>query len=99
MAVTKDERGFSLYPAYREFLLRLSDAERGQLLMALFDFHEGVDTSSRLSDGARMAFAFISGRMTEDARRYRKRCEANRENASKRWPVRESTQDDAEEDG
>ncbi len=99
MAVTKEEKGFCLYPAYREFFSRLPDAEKGQLLMALFDFYEGLDTSSRLSDGAKMAYAIISSRMAEDMRRYRKRCETNRENANKRWPVREGGSDDAKEDG
>ncbi len=100
MAVTKEEKGFCMYPAYRDFLIALSDSDRGQLLMSLFDFYDGVDTSRRLPDGARMAFVMIAGRMQQDMARYQKRCKTNQENASKRWPVRTPEEtDDSEEDG
>lgn len=88
MATAREIKGFSMYPCYRDSLARLSDADRGKLLLSLFDYYEGVDTSHQLSDGARMAFAFISARMDSDMEKYRKRCATNRENAEKRWPVR-----------
>ncbi len=100
MAITKDEKGFCMYPCYRSFLLGLSDEDKGKLLMALFDYYDGVDTSSSLSDGAKMAFVFISRQMKEDMARYEKRCKTNRENAAKRWPVRQNEESTAgEEDG
>jgi len=91
MATTKDVKdikGFCMYPFYRDSLARLSDCDRGQLLLCLFDFWEGVDTSGTLSPAAQMAFAFITDRMEKDLDRYRARCRINRENAAKRWPVR-----------
>ncbi len=86
MSNAKDVRGFSLYPAYRDFLTLLSDGERGQLLMALFDYYEGVNTSDALSPQGQMAFAFIAGRMEQDKERDLHRCQVNRANAAKRWP-------------
>lgn len=77
-----------MYPTYRASLALLSDDERGKLLMSLFDYYDGRDTSGNLPPAAQMALAFISARMEQDRSLYRSRCETNRENASKRWPVR-----------
>ena len=88
MSYAKDVRGFSMYPTYRASLALLSDDERGKLLMSLFDYDDGQDTSGNLPPAAQMAFAFITARMEQDKSLYRNRCEINRENAAKRWPVR-----------
>jgi hypothetical protein len=86
MSSTKDVKGFSLYPAYRDSLALLSDSDRGQLLMALFDYYDGTDTSASLTPPAQMAFAFIAPRMEADRDRVLRRSQVNRENATKRWP-------------
>ena len=101
MSYAKDIKGFSMYPTYRASLALLDDCERGQLLMSLFDYYDGRDTSSALPPAAQMAFAFISARMEQDKLLYESRCQTNRENASKRWPVRDSAKggSDGEEDG
>lgn len=48
MSYAKDVRGFSMYPTYRASLALLSDDERGKLLMSLFDYDDGQDTSGNL---------------------------------------------------
>lgn len=88
MSYAKDIKGFSMYPTYRASLALLSDTERGQLLMSLFDYYDGQDTSDTLPPAAQMAFTFISARMEQDKTLYQSRCQTNRENAAKRWPVR-----------
>lgn len=88
MSRAQDLKGFAMYPTYRASLALLSDDERGKLLMSLFDYYEGRDTSAGLPPAAQMAFTFISARMEQDKTLYRSRCEVNRENAAKRWPVR-----------
>lgn len=100
MSYSKDVKGFCLYPNYREFLTLLSDGDRGQLLMSLFDYYDGYDTSASLTPQTQMAYAFITSRMGEDLDRSRRRSEVNRENASKRWPVRTPKENaDETEDG
>lgn len=100
MSYSKDVKGFCLYPNYREFLTLLSDGDRGQLLMSLFDYYDGYDTSASLTPQTQMAYAFITSRMGEDLDRTRRRSQINRENASKRWPLRTPKEgEDSEEDG
>ena len=97
MSGAKAVKGFSLYPSYREFLTLLSDTDRGQLLMCLFDYYDGINSSSVLSPQAQMAFTFISARIEQDKGRAAHRSQINRENASKRWPRREDEATDAED--
>ena len=68
--------------------------------MSLFDFYDGYDTSATLTPQTQMAYAFITSRMGEDLDRTRRRSEINRENASKRWPLRTPKESaDETEDG
>ena len=68
--------------------------------MSLFDYYDGYDTSASLTPQTQMAYAFITSRMGEDLDRSRRRSEVNRENASKRWPVRTPKENaDETEDG
>ncbi len=99
MSNLKNVTGFTLYPTDRMSLARLSDGDRGRLLLVLFDFFEGVDTSETLPPEAQMAFAFLSARLAEEARRQNHRREVNRSNAARRWSVREGGSAAAEEDG
>ncbi|MBQ4324418.1 MAG: hypothetical protein IJC29_01355 [Clostridia bacterium] len=96
MSSAKTVKGFSLYPSYREFLALLSDTDRGQLLMCLFDYYDGVNSSSALSPQAQMAFTFISTRMEQDKGRAAHRSQINRENAAKRWPRQSEEEGDGE---
>ncbi len=90
MSNVKDVMGLTLYQTDRLSLALLSDTDRGQLLISLFDFLDGVDTSERLTPQTQIAYAFISARMSDDVSRRRYRSEVNRENAAKRWSRRES---------
>ncbi len=100
MSHAKDVSCFRLYSSYRDSLALLSDSDRGQLLMSLFDYADGADTSSTLTPPAQMAFAFIAARMGSELDRSRHRSEVNRANAAKRWPLRTPREgEDAAEDG
>ncbi len=100
MSAVKDVMGLTLYPTDRMSLAMLSDNDRGRLLLTLFDYYDGVDTSSTLTPQAQMAFAFISARMKEQMDRQEHRRMVNRTNAAKRWSVREGTKNAGrEEDG
>ena len=75
----ESKKGFVLYYDYRNHLALLSDEERGQLLMELFDYSES-GKESNLKGAALMAFSFIQAQMDRDMAKYaetvRKRREA-----------------------
>ena len=59
----------ALYYTYRDQLVALSDAERGQLLIALLDYAK--DGSVPVFEGAlQMAFLFIKSQIDRDSARY-----------------------------
>ncbi|WNX85945.1 DUF6291 domain-containing protein [Agathobaculum sp. NTUH-O15-33] len=75
-------KAFMLYFDYREHLELLTDAERGALLTALFEYAEH-GRESELAGAAKMAFSFIRAQLDRDADKYSERCERNRENGAK----------------
>ncbi len=99
MSAVKDVIGLTLYPTDRMSLAMLSDNDRGRLLLSLFDFFDGVDTSDALTPQAQMAFAFISARVKSEIDHHNHRREVNRTNAVKRWSVRDGGGKASAEDG
>lgn len=77
-----EKSSFILYQGYRKHLSLLSDADRGKLLMALFDYAEGGKLPE-FDGAAGMAFSFIQDQMDRDANKYAAVCERNRKNGSK----------------
>ena len=75
-------KAFMLYFDYREHLELLTDAERGALLTALFEYAEH-GREGELAGAAKMAFSFIRAQLDRDADKYSERCERNRENGAK----------------
>lgn len=67
-------KGFVLFYDYRQHLSLLSDEERGQLLMALFDYGES-GTEPELTGMALMAFSFIRSQMDKDRDKYIETCQ------------------------
>lgn len=55
----KERKGFVLYCEYKEHLALLSDEEKGQLLMAIFDYVSLDKYPTNLSGLSKMAFSFI----------------------------------------
>ncbi len=82
--MAEEKKSFVLYCDYREHLALLSDSERGQLLMAIFDYQsDGV--LPNLPAAAQMAFSFIKAQLDKDADKYaqtvRQRSEAGKKSA------------------
>ncbi len=71
-----------LFKDYRKHISLLSDEEKGQLLMALFDYAEEKEILP-LSPAARMAFSFIAAQMDRDEEEYQNKCETSKENGKK----------------
>lgn len=75
-------KGFVLLYDYKPHLSLLSDEERGQLLMALFDYGEsGIEPE--LSGMALMAFSFIRGQMDRDRDKYLETCRKRSESGKR----------------
>lgn len=81
--MSTEKSSFILYPGYRKHLSLLSDADRGKLLMALFDYAESGKLPEFDGAAAAMAFSFIQDQMDRDANKYAAVCERNRKNGSK----------------
>ena len=76
------KRSFVLYYDYRQHLTLLNDEERGQLLMALFDYVE-TGKEPEIQGAALMAFSFIRLQIDKDAAKYAETCR-KRSEAGKR---------------
>ncbi len=77
-----DKKSFLLYIDYRQHLELLTDAERGKLLIALFDYEES-GTIPEFDGMARMAFSFIKAQMDRDNAKYDSICKRNHQNGAK----------------
>lgn len=77
-----EKNSFILYFGYRKHLALLSDADRGKLLMALFDYAENGKIPN-FEGALAMAFSFIQDQMDRDASKYAAVCERNRINGLK----------------
>lgn len=78
------KKSFVLYLDQYEPIKDLSDSQKGQLLDAMFRYHN--DIKFELSDPfVKMAFSFFKETFKRDSDKYLKRCEKNRENVRKRW--------------
>lgn len=71
---------FILYLDYEAQFKKLTDRDKGRLLMALFSYARGEDISNTLSPIASMAYEFITRQMGFDYEKYKARCEKNRSN-------------------
>ena len=76
------KKSFVLYTSYKRHLELLNNEERGQLIMALFDYIEDK-TEPNLEGAALMAFSFITSQMDMDAAKYAKTVEKRRESGKK----------------
>lgn len=68
----------------RPIVSLLSDAERGQLLVAILDYAE-YDVESVLSDRLVAVWPFIKRKIDHDAEAYRKKCEKASKAIQARW--------------
>ena len=73
-------QGFMVYHSDLRNLDELTDQEFRAVIMALVDFSETGEIP-KLSAGARIAFGFLSDKVSRDAENYRKKCEQNSANA------------------
>ena len=90
-----EKKAFMLYLDYKQHLELLTDAERGMLMMALFDYAADKTEPTTLTGSAAMAFSFIRAQMDRDNQKYEEKCITNRANGAKGGrPRKEPTESD-----
>lgn len=83
------KKSFVLYLDQYEPIKDLSDEQKGQLLDAMFKYHNDVDFELT-NPVLKMAFSFFKETFKRDYDKYLKRCEKNRENVRKRWDTKDT---------
>ena len=78
------QKFFVLFFDYRPQLELLSNAQRGELLLALFDYAQ-YGKKPHLDQVTNMAFSFIAAQINRDKQKYEEKCQKGRKNAQKRW--------------
>jgi hypothetical protein len=77
--------GFILYKKMYEPIRSYSNAEKGELLDAIFQYQISGAISDTLSDKVKIAFEFFRVQMDLDFDKYSAKCAKNKEVAEKRW--------------
>lgn len=79
-----DRNSFILYKDSRIFISRLSKSQRGELLLAIFDYAcDKIVPNFEYDPMLEMCFELIRAYLDRDEKKYRTRCEKNRENGRK----------------
>lgn len=90
----KGKQSFVLYHDLREPLTLLTDAERGQLFLAVFDYSENGVVPS-FSGAQAMAFAFVKAALDRDAAAWEEKREKRRAAGSEGGKQRAANQANA----
>lgn len=81
-----DHNSFVLYKDSRIFINRLDIRQRGILMTAIFDYVcDETVFDFKGDEMLQMCFEIIKSYLDRDEKKYRERCEKNRENIEKRW--------------
>ena len=78
---------FLIYTEYEKYFDMLLPEEQAKLIKALFTSFRDEDTSSiesSMEGMTKMAFAFMETQLKADTKKYKEKCEQNRENANSR---------------
>lgn len=75
---------FILYVDQKELIDTLSDSEAGKLLKAIFEY-ETTQKLPKLSKTLNLVFIPIKNALDRNREKYKKACEKNKKNISKRW--------------
>lgn len=88
--MTDGKKSFILHNDYQDYFALLSREERGDLIMAVFDYNRN-GVLPDFDGSILMAFTMIRNQIERDALRYEARCERNKENIAKRWKEKDTT--------
>lgn len=81
-----EHNSFVLYKDSRIFIGRLSKCQRGELLLAIFDYVcDGFVPNFEDDTMLQMCFDIIRSYLDRDEKKYQEKCRKNKENIEKRW--------------
>ena len=78
-----DKNSFVLYTNFHAQFAMLSAEERGDLILAIFEYEKTGEVQTPLTPLPALAFSFIKDTLDRDRASYEERCERNRENGKK----------------
>lgn len=78
-----DKNSFVLYKNFHTQFAMLSAEERGDLILAIFEYEESGEIQTPLAPLPALAFSFIRDTLDRDRAAYEEKCERNRENGKK----------------
>lgn len=81
-----EHNSFILYKDSRIFINRLNNSQRGELLLAIFNYVcDGVISDFNDDVMLQMCFDMIKAYLDRDEKKYQQKCKKNKENIEKRW--------------
>ena len=81
-----EHNSFILYEDSRIFINRLNNSQRGELLLAIFNYVcDGVISDFNDDVMLQMCFDMIKAYLDRDEKKYQQKCKKNKENIEKRW--------------
>lgn len=81
-----EHNSFILYKDSRIFINRLNKCQRGELLLAIFDYVcDGIIPDFENDAMLQMCFDIIRSYLDRDEKKYQDKCKKNKENIEKRW--------------
>jgi hypothetical protein len=78
-----DKNSFVLYTNFHTQFAMLPAEDRGDLILAIFEYEESGEVQTPLAPLPALAFSFIKDTLDRDRAAYEERCERNRENGKK----------------
>lgn len=91
------KKAFVLYQDFFPTLMKLSVANRGHLITAIYEYHGTGKVSFPMKGSLAIAFETLRATLDRDAARYAERCERNRQNGAKGGrPRKDSSNEKAE---
>ena len=80
-----EKKGFVLYFDAASSLAALCAAQRGELLLALFDYAERTAKQSLTPETTRMAFRFMANSIERDTKKWERQRERRSQGAAQRY--------------
>lgn len=83
--MAKKKNSFIMYYEWEETFSRLSDAQLGALLRAIYAYERRGEEYAGTDEAVRMSLAFVCPALARNAEKYRETCELRKQAAKKRW--------------
>lgn len=93
----KEKSSFIMYYEWEDIFTRLSDAQLGALLRAVYAYERREEDYTGTDAAVRMALAFVYPALDRNKEKYKATCERRQKAANKRWSASGRASEDATE--